>query len=521
MAEDLDPVILTFGGGINRRKRPFDINPQECYDGQNFDLDHQSSALKRRNAFQLIATAPNAQAIFGFAQHRDTSGNVSTIIQAGGDIYSWDGSTSFTAVGTCTPGSRLRGGRDSDFPLDDYVIITDLEKLTVVKQWDGTTFADFPHNLSQALFAKYCKIHGERAYFANVKSGTDTPHVLLASALSEPTTLTVSDRPSSSLSAADPFFIPSPDLKPINGLEKGFGVFLLSTAKGQTHVLAGTDATDFTLDSFYPGSAAAGAEAILNIGNDIILGLPGRIESLSGVDRFGDVETNDISDLIQPLIMDATEWRLAYDQTLQKVYCFPNSQSACWVLHKSVLSLGQFSPWSKWVTSHSMGFTPTCIMQIIDPSSGLESVFLGDSSGQIFKMEGQSATDGGTASISMFRRSVIFRIPDGEVFDITGSIVYLKSVAATVTLTFEYSGEAVFDQDIEISIPAATGGAFYNGDAYYGGNFYYNIGFTGKLNRQNFTAAGRAEFVQCKVSVDSDTDIEIQEITLNFRAKKK
>lgn len=517
MAEDLKPIIITFGGGINTRRRQFDIDPQECVDGQNFDLNQQLFALKRRNAIQLLGTAPNGQSVRGYAQRVDTNGSITTLIQAGGDIYQWDGGSTFTAVGTCNPGSRLRSDQHSISVLDGIVIITDLDKLTPVQEWNGTSLSQFSNNLSSTLYAKFCRIQNERAYFGNVQSGTDTPHVILGSKLSDIRTLTVSDRPSSALADDDPFFLVSPNLKPINGMEHGFGQLFFSTQNGELHVLSGISAHDFSLDQFYEGSSISGVEAMVNIGNDILLGMAGRIETLSGTINFGDVETDDVSLKIQPDVKDVTDWRLAYDRTLQKVFCFPNNRDEIWVLHKSLMQ-SELSPWAKWVTDHPVTFQPSCVIPIIDPDSGLESVFIGGSDGAIYKLDGRTGQDGGTTDITLSRTSIIYRIPEGQIFDVMGAVTYQSGFEATVTITFLGSGVEVFEQPLTFTIPAASGQAVYNGSAYYSGNFYYNAGRIGQLRRRKFPAAGNANFFQVRVDVTGASDVVIEEVELNFRA---
>ena len=383
MAEDNDPVILTFAGGVNARQRSADINIQECTEGQNFDLNFQSAVLKGRQQIGIVAIPPNGEPIRGIAQLVKPDGTLSTIIQAGSIVYAWDGANEFTEVGTVSPDARLRGPIDSNFTLDAFIILVDLAKIENVKKWNGETFQDFEHNLGVDFKAKYVSVQNERAIFANVKTGTaDTPHIILGSKIGDSEILTVTDRPSSALGFDDPFFIPTPDLRPINGLVFFANSFLFSTERGRLYVLQGKDAEDFSIEDFHAGSAVSGDEALVNIGNDVAMGLPGRIETLSGVLEFGDVETNDASWWIAPLI-DGTfgekvsSWALAYDQTGQRVFCFPNTGDDAWVLHKSLLfgpnrksglNPGKdLSPWAKWVSTEELnGFNPTAIGNIFD-----------------------------------------------------------------------------------------------------------------------------------------------------------
>lgn len=527
-AQEIQPIILTFGGGLNTRRRPGDVDINECVEGVNFDLDQQYLSLQKRKAFDLVATAPNAGEIRGYAQLIKRDNTVSTLIQAGSTVYSWDHGSTFTNVGTVSASAKLRGGRDQNFTLDQYVIITDLEQEEVVKKWDGTTFASLAHNLTGNFYARYCRVHRERAFYGNCKSqSTDLPHVLVGSMLSDAETLSVSDRPASTLSLADPFFLVTPDLRPINALENAFGTFLISTQRGQLYHITGSSAYDFDIKDFYAGSAVAGAEAMVNIGNDIALGLPARIESLSGTINFGDVESDDLTLPVTPSVEGATSWTFCYDRKQRKLYCFPDNQSAVWVLFKPLLdSQKQWSPWAKWTTGHSSDFQPTCVMPLIDQTSGQDLVYFGDSLGRIYQMQGSGAKDGGTDTVTVSRTTGLIRgFPEGDLFDVEGWITYRKNVAAVVTLTFFFAGGGSFDKSLTIALPASDNLAVYDGTgsaaAYYGGADYYGSAFSDRISRQGFGPPGLNAHLQVKIDVESEGDIDIQEIVLKFRTAKK
>ena len=534
MAEETESIVITFGGGVNSRTRSTDIDRNECVTGQNFDLDPLRFAFNRRKPFDLTATAPNSQEIRGFAQLVNRAGTITTLIQAGDQVYSWNGASTFTVVGTCAATSKLRGHLAHNWLLDQYVIITDLQKATVVKKWDGTTYSSMTHNLGGDFYAKYCRIFRERAIFANVTtSGTDTPHVSLLSKISDEENLSAGQRPSSSIGTDAAVFLHSPDLRPINGLEEAFGNLIFSTQQGKIFVLEGTSSFDYELKEFFQGSAVSGSEALLNIGNDVILGLPTRIESLTGTLDYGDVETNDLSIWISTMIQNTAEWTIAYDQRFQKVLCFPDDQAACWVMHKSVLNRVQsgfvtqsdtprLSPWSKWITNHAMSFQPTCVMQIYDPASSTlkPAIFLGDANGQIFKVDGDGDQDGGTTDITVSRTSGVIRIPDGTTFDVEGWISYIGGFENTVTITFQHSGMDVFDVPLTLTLPAASGSdapSVYNGSAYYNGNNFYSSAFTGRLRRRNLRPAGHSNQVQVKIEVSGSSEVDIFELGLRFR----
>lgn len=517
--------VLTFGGGINARRRVADVALDECVPpSENFDLDPQHKALNRRKPFDLIATVPNAGSIQGFGQLIKQDASVSTIVQAGDTVYSWDGDQSFTSVGTVASAAKLRGPREHNFTLDEYVIVTDLEKQETVKKWDGTTFQDLAHNLGGDFFAKYCRVHNERAIYGNVTTTTATPHVILASAIGNAEDLSSGDRPSSSLGFDAAWFLPLPDLRPINGLEAAFSQFLISTDRGRLFRLTGSDANDFALQEFHVGSAVVGDEAIKNIGNDVVMGLAGRIESLSGTLNFGDVEANDLSLPISPLIENVTAWTIEYDRRTQKVYCFPDGQSAVYVLHKKMLndptSQG-LSPWARWTTDHAMNFSPTTVMQLVNPLNSTDAVYVGDANGNIYRFEGEGSLDAASDNIVVKRTSGLVQVPEGNTFDVRGRIDYRKLFETTVTIKILAGGTAVFDQSVSLTLPSTTSPAigFYNGDFYYdpSGDTVYGVGFSGRLHRQDFGIAGHESYYQIEIEIDSANEFDIEQILIEFQ----
>lgn len=527
MADELKPIILTFGGGLNTRRRSSDININECTSGENFDLDPQLLSFQKRPNFDLVATAPNMGEIRGFAQLVKADGTVSTLIQAAGNVYSWDHQNTFTLVGTVSAGAKLRGPREHNFTLDEYVIITDLTGTEVVKKWDGTTFANLAHNLLGTFKAKYCRIHQERAFYGNIINGaSNLPHLLVGSEREDAESISVTDRPASTLNPSDPFFLTSPDLRPINGLEEGFGIFLISTKRGRLYKLKGASAFDFAIDPLYDGSSVSGDEAIVNVGNDIALGLPARIESLSGTLNFGDVEADDLSLPISNIFERTVSWTLSYDRKRKLLYCFPDNQAAVYVFFKKLVDQSaQISPWAKWTTGHAVNFQPTSVMSLINPSTQEDLVYFGDASGNIFQMYGEGSMDGGTTNISASRTTGLIRgLPEGNVMDVEGWILYRRQFETTVTLTFEFAGEGLFDKSLTINLPEGDDIAVYNGTgtsaAYYNDDAYYGRSFSDRISRQKFGAAGLNAFFQIRIDVESAGAVDIQEIGLKIKTAK-
>lgn len=531
IAGEPDPIVLRFGGGIHSRASEDEINPAECADGQNFQLDLEDTQFKPRNPFDLLGTVPNGAEIRGGGQLQKADGSIFTFVQAGDTVYSWDGA-SFSSIATVAPTAKLRGRLEQNFQLDDKLYITDMNLVETVKEWDGTTFQDMVHNLTGDFLAKYGFVSNERAFFGNVVSNAvATPHMLVGSKRSFPGTLSISDRPSSALAEDAPFFLLTPDLRPINGLVEAFQQIVISSLRGSMWILTGANSKDFAIAELYPRSAAVADESVAYIGNDVVYGRQGRIESVLSTEKFADVQTDDITVPIKDKLEGFKTWRVAYNSRVQRVYFFPDDENEVWVYHKDLaddtpgtLRLADtprnVSPWSKWTTQHESNFTPTFVMNLLDPLDGLEYVFFGDASGNWYKMEGTlNQGDANSAAIASERLSVLYRMPaNAQAFDIEGWINYRKDRAATVSMTFEYAGTSVFNETITITIPAVTNRPTYGGTTYYGGSDFYGTPFAGRVTRQQFAPAGRGDLFQVRLRVESSETFEIQEVGLRLQA---
>lgn len=541
--KDLD-LKIKFGGGLHTRASADEIDQREAADGQNFLLDIDNRELRNRPPFDLIGTVPNGASILGGASLLKADGTVSTLVQAGGVVYEWDGATGFTQRGTCVSTAKLRGHwRSHNWNLTNKVIITDLNLVDTVKEWDGatfqsTTFTDEDSAPFGSFYAKYAFIEDERAIFANVISNaTPTPHMMVGSKVSDYTNISIANIPSSALGLDDPFYLLTPDLRPINGMESAFGAMIISSEKGRLFNLSGSSAKDFSFDTFFPGSYASGAESLSYIGTDIIYGRQGRIESVRDTNTFGNSESDDLTKIIADQVGGYPSWTLAYNGRAQKVYCFPTSHSEVWVFNPAMRTsrslgagvTGQFiqqpkesdlSPWMRWKTDHGLAFQPTFVMSMLDPSDGLEYVFMGDSSGNFYRMEGTGASgDGGSTNISTSWTSKVFTAPlDAEVYNLEGFLKYKKNVAANVTLTFLYAGRSAFNQSVTIAIPAPTGQSYFGGPNYFGGQYYFGVPFSNRLIKQQFLVPGQASDFQVKVDVSGTTDVRLSEIDLRFKA---
>ena len=535
--KDFD-VKIKFGGGLHTRAPEDEIAEREATDGYNFLLDAENSDLRPRPAYDLLDTAPNAGSINGGGSYRQANGTVVAWIQAGDTVYEYDsnGIVASPTLDTVNSAAKLRGPwRNHTWDLDDKMLISDLALLEPVKEWDGTTWGDvsFRSNPSTAFgssfYAKYITISDERVFYSNVKDGASAlPQMIVGSERSDYEEISVDNRPSSSLGEADPFFLLTPDLRAINGFVEAFGTRVISTEKGRIFELAGDSAKDFSMREFFPGSAAAGNESLAYIGTDIMYGRQGRIESLRDTDTFGDTASDDISRDIKDQIENYTNWTTVYNSRLNRVYLFPDGGSEVWVYDTALRGTTEaeggrpISPWMKWTTTHALAFQPTWVGSMLDPADGLEYVFMGDSSGNLYRLEGTAGQgDANTVTNQTVFLSKLFSLPlDMKAHNVDGYIKYRTSGSAyEVAIRMEYSGEQIADEPIVVSIPATTAWAYYGGGEYYGNSAYYGTAYIGRLTRQKIELpGGDSNEFQVRVTVTSNVNFDINEIGLKFRA---
>jgi hypothetical protein len=256
-----------------------------------------------------------------------------------------------------------------------------------------------------------------------------------------------------------------------------------------------------------------------NVGNDLLYGRKGRIESLIATEKFGDVDFNDISSTIFDEIETFTDWTLVYNARTQRVYCYPETEAQAWVLHKSNVPTGQ-SAWSKWITTHASSFNPTAVMNMLDPIDNLEYVFFGDSSGNFYRLEGSGTSgDAGSASIKTERLSGLIDIPNDMLgFEIDGWVNYKANDALTLTLVFEWAGFSADNYSLTVDLPAVANRKVYSGGHYYNNSEGYGS-FTDRIKRQIFGAGGESNALQIRATVESTKDFTIQEIGLKIQAE--
>lgn len=525
-------AVVKYGAGLNTRMSEDDILDEECSDGQNFSLDLENKHFRPRKPFDLKATTPNAGQINGFIQLLKKDGTIATAVQAADKVYAWDGSSGtggFTELATVSTNARLHGNRESTWALDDKVLIGDLAKVEQLKEWNGGTgtgdFIDTVHNLTGDFIVKYPLVDQERAFYLNVSSnGVDTPHLIAGSERGNHDAVSVATRAEDAVGAGDAFFLLAPDLKPINGATLAFGLALFSTHKGNIFRLnsSSTAATDFGVGRFFAKSGGTGNEALVNVGNDVFVSRFGAIDTLSGIEAFGDVAVDDLTRVISNSIEDVASWKMVYNQRLQRVYCFPAGVNECWVLDKSrfddVVSrvarrqaVIQSSPWMKWKTDHAATFIPSAVANIYDPVTGRDEVYFGDSSGNLYQLEGSGEGDGGTTDIIATRTSKILRLPANDSWDGNGWIYYRRDQAFSVGLDFLFSGDTVYETKTNVVAQEATG-IYFGGGSYFGDGSGFGSKGKHRIRRQEYSQAGSGSQFQVRTTVKGTKDFSISEV---------
>lgn len=528
-------TTLVFAGGLNQQDVAL-VRPEECIEGYNCELGFNQTSFRPRKPFDLMGTATNAGQINGIMQLIKNDDSETTLIQANDTVYDWDGSSTFTSKGTVSSASRLRL---THWPLDDYGIITDLTKNTVVKKWDGTTLSTLTTGIEPTdLYAKYAVVHLGRVWLFNITAGTDTPHLIAASEFETPTNYDVATRPASGLTT-EPVFMTTPDLLPINGVVLWQGILIVSTKGGRLWKLTGSDSSDFAWTDFYNGSAAEGTETMASIGNDVVyMKRDGVIESLVATDRFGDVSANDLSKWIRSLTSeaDAANTISVYDQSRQKVYFFAGSNKLL-VFFKDLLDSG-LSPWMLYKTDHASSFSTVAASYIREAGGNSASdsyVYWGDDSGNIYRMDGTGLGDNGDTDVETTRKSGFIQRYESDLTDsgrvgyqkkpkhtrkpkLKGRIYYRRVSSTSLIVEAEWADDFATNRStITLEGPTTSDAAsYFGGSAYFSGLFYFNTGFA--LSHTNATkgwsALGRGPGVYILTSITTKQEFDVIKIEL-------
>lgn len=512
---------LRFGGGLNTISAPTDVNDMEAIDGFNFLLTRGDTSFNVRTGVQKVLQAPNDTSIVGFASLEDASGNVSLVLQAGGTVYKWDG-TNATNVGTCNASARLRGMPEANWLIGSTPVslITDIAGIETVKYWDGTNFdnVNFTKNNGANSYgnfkAKYCCIHEERALYGNIidSTGNAYPHLLVGSRLDNYADISTSDRASSAIGAADPWYLTTTDLKPIAGIVSAFGQIVLPSLHGRFHILNGTTPADFNVQLLYTGLGVNDLEAIIATGNDVVYATQGSILSLNGVLNYGNVESNNIGIYIEPTIQTYPNWRITYNKRRYRLYCFPTTINNCFVANMSIAADGQVSPWMRWRTNAEHDFQPALVFTCKHPGTKLEETFITDNAGGLYLLESDvyadSMEDASTTGIDYARTSkILVSTTDERAYHMDGFIEYAPKSPATVEVLVTYMGTGGESSAQSMLLLSSEDAAYWGDpDLYFGGG-YFGSGSTTKLIRQRYGAAGRSDMFNIKISGTAEDQV--------------
>jgi hypothetical protein len=508
---------LKFVGGLNEQQYP--SLEEAAVGSQNFDLQKSQLQFIPRRPFDLEGTAPNGSSIGGIMQLVKRDNSETTIVQAGKDIYTWSGentSSGWAIEGSVNANSKLR---DIHWLLDEWLIITDIELDTPVSRWDGSVFGALPTGLGGTLYAKYAAVYNNRVWFSNIIIGsTPYPQVILASAFENATSYDSTKRAkdSSFTTGLEAFFLVSPDLRPINGMQTFYNTLVFSTVDGAMFRMSGSTSEDYTIDPFYAKSNAAGTETMINAGNDLFfMRQGGAIESLISTQNFGDVATDDVSRYIPDSIDGLTDGIAAYDQVLQKVMWFVGSKVL--VLFKDFLET-KLSPWSIYKTQLSESFNTNAVKYMKRPGTQEYTVYFGGANGQIFNLNG-SGTSGDAGSYAIQSKRV-FRWLDkddglnwGSVF--RGRIQYRRKGTVPISVEGQW-GDEFYTSTCSMNLDGdvSTTSVYFGGSYYFGGSIYFNQGADAVENiaTKGFSLVGKGSTLSLSLSAESTVRFQIDHI---------
>lgn len=519
---------LTFEGGLNEMDASL-VKQNECIEGYNYELNFSQSRFTPRLPFDLLGTATNAGSLNGLIQLIKNDDTETTLAQSGDTVYLWNGTSTFTSKGTVNGSSYLRG---TTWSLGGYTVITDLAKLTVVKSWDGTSLATLTTGLGNPLYAKYGLVYLGRMWLFNVKAGTDTPHLMVASEYETPTSYDTTKRAKDSTftTGNEAFYMTTPDLLPINGVDVFFNTLIVSTENGRLWKLTGTSSLDFAWSPFYAKSCAGGAginvESMVNVGNDILyMKNNGVVEAISTTQKFGDVTADDLSKWIKSQISGLSYSISVYDQERMKVYFFTGSNKTL-VLFKDVLENTEYSPWSVYKTDHTSNFDAKCAIYMRQPGGTAYYVYFGDNAGNIYQMDGTSTGDAGTTDINTYRKSKfieLFQDRYGNIINpskdiIRGRVYYRRLADCDLLLDFEWADDYGINRcTVPLDGPSTGDGAiYYGGSGYYGGSYYYNVGFqfSQRTSTKGFSPVGRGPGFYVSTTIQSDQTFDVLKLEI-------
>lgn len=511
---------LNFHGGLNEQD-DFNVDINECIEGQNYKLDRVAGSFRPRDPQDLLTTAPNTSDIRGIMQLITSAGVESTIYQAGDDVYSWDG----TDVGDCDASSKLRG---TLWQLDDMLIITDITLSTVIKSWDGSSFSTLTTGIGSDVFAKYGIVKDGRVWLFNIKIGsTATPHGILVSAFEDQESYDNTKRAGDGTftTGNEAFLLVAKDGKAINGVATFFDDVVFSTEDGKLYRLTGSDSTNYAVADYYSGSAATGSETMVNVGNDLVyMKDGGRIDSLRATDSSGDVSADDVSRWIPDTTDGVTDGISVYDQQRQLIYWFI---SGCvLVLNKDLLVASNLSPWSVYKTKMGNAFNANAAFYGRKPGSTDKIVMWGDSNGKIYNMYGTGVSgDDGTYTVQTKRKSRLITEQDTLNDIIKGRVEYRRKGIFNLQADFEWSEDySITTTSIPMKGPIVSAGTAFWGSSsdpiYFGESHYWGEGGVDseRVSTVGFTPTGKAPSFFITLSADTNINFLINKIYESERA---
>ncbi len=357
--------------------------------------------------------------------------------------------------------------------------------------YDGNTSAGGTPTSDKGveLKAKYSVVHDHRVWLFNVTADASaTPHMILVSAYEDAEdydnlTRGTAQDPTSSPAANDAFYILSPDGRPINGAVEFFDTIIFSTEEGKLFRIDGNDATNYTVNEFYPGSSAEGEEALVNTGNDIIYFRRGKVvESLAATQKYGDVATDDLSVWIPDTIQTICTPRTVYDEENQRIYFFCDNAGGVLVLDKTFLLIGKtdgegrrLSPWSFYSSTMANELATQCAILVRTPGSTTKkkTVIWGDDSGNIYDVNGTIGNgDGGSDNVNVVRKTKVISDVDTNNELMIGRVEYKRISDVTFEMTFNWADE-YHQETVEVPLKASFG---LGGANFWGGDIWWNQG---------------------------------------------
>ena len=528
---------IFYGAGLNENQFP---HPSEAASlSYNFELQKDSNYLTPRRAFDLKGTAPSWTSVVtpeirGLMQLVKRDGTETTLVQALDRVYKWDGASTFSSVASVSSTCQLR---DAYWALDDYMVVTDLQKAQVVSRWTGTTWSAHPTGLSNPLYAKYGVVHQGRLWLANItETNVVTPHMIIASTFESATSFRTDNRAVSGsfTTGLEAFYMLTPDLKPVNAMTVMHTDLIISTEDGKLYRLTGSSAEDFAWTEFYPRSNAIGNESVVNAGNDVFyMRTGGNIESVLATQNYGDVSADDISRWIPNTVFQKTGCIAVYDQSFQRVLFFLDN-GKCLVLFKDILYGGavvdesgqkaKLSPWSVYRTALDSNLDVSAAKYMRRPGTTDYSVYFGGPNGEIYDFNGTGRNgDGGTTPISTVRRLRFLGKEQGidYIKNIAkGTVQYVRLGECDFNIEFEYSGE-YNNSNAAVRLKGQGGldASFWGpgeDQAFWGGNFYWGTRDKADfyLSHTNFDNVGRGRVMTAVFSTDTNVRFQVNHVEL-------